>query len=376
VTTPQADFAVVGAGLLGLATARALARRGREVTVLEQASPGHPGAGSRGSCRIFRLGYADPAYVQAARRSRELWHSLETETSRQILFPTPQLTIGSRLGAVREAMTAAGAPCELLAAAEAAARFPGIAAGGPALLEPESAVTAADTALEALASAVPEIRPGVRVSALADDGRRVTLQTSQGPLRARVAVVCAGPWTAGLLAGADQPRPGLHVPAAAALEQAAFLAPVAPPGPPMPIFLSHGGTPAPYGLPVPGSPLYKTGLHQSGPPVSPDQQDQGADPGLAARLAEVARRYLPGHDPSPAKVERCVYDNSPDEDFIVDRIGRVVVGCGTSGHGFKFGPLLGEWLAALASGEPVPGYLADLGARFRLARFSPPGAGT
>ena len=52
--------------------------------------------------------------------------------------------------------------------------------------------------------------------------------------------------------------------------------------------------------------------------------------------------------------ERCVYDNSADTDFVLDRIGSVVVGCGTSGHGFKFGPLLGQVLADLAEGVPPP----------------------
>ncbi len=372
MTTRQADYVVVGAGLLGLAAGRALARRGREVTVLEQVSVGHPGAGSKGSCRIFRLGYDDPAYVRAARRSREMWHSLEDLCSRKILHPTPQLTIGTGLAAVREAMTAAGAPTELLSAAEASARFPGVRADGPALLEPESAVTAADVALAALAAGVPEIRTGVRVSALADDGRRVTLETSQGPLSARAAVICAGPETAGLLGGA--------LPSAPTLEQVAYLAPAGAAGADgaagsagagMPIFLCHDQQ-IPYGLPVPGSPLYKFGLHHSGPPVRPGTpQDQSADPALTRQLEEMARRYLPGFGPRPVQLERCVYDNTPDEDFILDRIGNVVVGCGTSGHGFKFGPLLGEWLAALAMGEDdLAGgeELAGLTARLRLGR--------
>jgi sarcosine oxidase len=78
----------------------------------------------------------------------------------------------------------------------------------------------------------------------------------------------------------------------------------------------------------------------------------------------VAQRYLPGYDPEPVATERCIYDNTPDEDFIVDRVGNVVVGCGTSGHGFKFGPLFGEWLAALAFGTAPPP-----SQRFGLARF-------
>lgn len=359
--TRHTDYAVVGAGLLGLATARALARRGREVTVLEQVSPGHQGAGSAGSCRIFRLGYDDPFYVSLAARARELWRSLEADCSCQILFPAPHLTLGAGLGAVAAAMERAGAPCELLTAAEAAERFPAIAADGPALLEPESAVTAADTALTALASGVPEIRSGVRVTAVADDGRRVTLDTSDGPVSARAAIICAGPWTAGLLAGG---RDSARMPAAATLEQVAYLAPAGPAPPDMPIFIAYD-TQVPYGLPVPGSALYKIGIHHGGVPADPDRLDQAEDPVLAERLARVAGRYLPGFDPRPKLVERCVYDNTPDEDFVLDRIGNVVVGCGTSGHGFKFGPLLGEWLAGLATGEgerPPP--------RFTLDRFS------
>jgi len=363
----QREFVVVGAGLLGLSAARALARRGRDVVVLEQAEVGHETAGSKGSCRIFRFGYGDPAYVTAVRRARALWSELEAECGQQLLFPTPQLTFGDQLTAVHQAMQAAGAPCELLPAAKAAARFPGVRAGGPVLLEPESCVTAADRALQALAAAVPQIRTAVRVTGLADDGRRVTVRTDAGPLSARAAIICAGPWTSGLLAGL-----GVTVPAVPTLEQVAYLVPAAglvpagEPDPGLPIFIRYGRQ-SPYGLPVPGSSLYKIGIHPSGPPVDPGCQDQGADPALAQRLALVARQYLPGLDPRPVRTERCVYDNSPDEDFIVDRIGNVVVGAGTSGHGFKFGPLFGEWLACLATGEQdqLPG------PRFALARFGP-----
>jgi sarcosine oxidase len=362
----QSDFVVVGAGLLGLATARALARRGREVTVLEQAEVGHQGAGSKGSCRIFRLGYPDPRYVTMARRSRELWHELEEESGRQILLPTPQLTFGKQMPAVLDAMRRAGAPCELLSAGQAAERFPGIAAGGPVLLETQSCVTAAGQALQALAAAAADLRTRGRVTALADDGRRVRVDTDAGPLSARRVIVCAGPSTSLLLATA-----GVAVPSAPTLEQVAYLTPAGEAPPQMPIFLRHEAR-SPYGLPVPGSVLYKIGLHQSGPPADPQSQSQEPDESLTGALAEVARQVLPGFDPVPVSTERCIYDNSPDEDFVVDRTGNVVIGSGTSGHGFKFGPLLGEWLASLAASrdEGMPD------SRFALARFSAAAART
>jgi len=366
---PPRDVAIVGAGLLGLAAGRALSARGRDVELLEQADTGHDAAGSKGSCRIFRLGYPEPDYVAAARQAGELWHELAAESGRTILWPTPQLTFGSGLRSVQDAMQAAGARCELLPEPEVARRFPAVRTDGPALLEPDSAVIAVPAALAALAASAGEIRTGVRVTSLADDGRQVTLQTSEGPVIARAAIVTAGPWSAGLLA-----TTGLAVPARPTLEQVGYVRPAAGASAALfaPIFICHpepAGA-APYGLPVPFSALYKIGLHPSGPATDPDAQDQSADPVLLARLAEVAARYLPEHEPDPDGIERCVYDNTPDEDFIVDRIGNVVIGCGTSGHGFKFGPLLGEWLAALATdstGAPDP-RLRD---RFALSRFRP-----
>jgi len=365
--TEVREVAIVGAGLLGLATAHALAARGRDVVVLEQAHVGHAGAGSKGSCRIFRLGYPDPGYVVAARRAGELWHDLESASGQTILWPTPQLTFGAGLRTVHDAMLTAGARCDLLTAAEAATRFPAIRPSGPALLEPDSAVIAAAPALAVLAAGAGEIRTGVRVNSMADDGRRVTLRTSKGPVTVSSAVVTAGAWSGGVLA-----TTGLTVPTRPTLEQVCYLKPAAgsSDAESAPIFISHAEQ-APYGLPVPSSPLYKIGIHPSGPVTDPDAQQQSDDQALLARLADVAARYLPEHEPQPVAAERCVYDNTPDEDFIIDRIGNVVIGCGTSGHGFKFGPLLGEWLAALAigSGEGPDKRLRD---RFAARRFRPP----
>ena len=78
------------------------------------------------------------------------------------------------------------------------------------------------------------------------------------------------------------------------------------------------------------------------------------DDGLLETLCGAVRRLLPGLDPVPVATERCVYDNSDDTDFVLDRVGSVVVGCGTSGHGFKFGPLLGQVLADLAEDVAPP----------------------
>jgi sarcosine oxidase len=363
--TPLRDVAIVGAGLLGLAAARALSARDRDVVVLEQAEVGHPGSGSKGNCRIFRLGYPEPDYVAAARRARDRWDALEDESGQRILHPSPHLTFGTGLRAVHDAMIAAGAPAQLLQAGEVADRFPAIRVDGPALFEPDSAVIAADEALAALAAKVPEIRTGVRVIRLADDGRQVTLQTTAGVITAKTVIVTAGPWSSGLLASVSVP-----VPARPTLEQVAYLRPAGDDD--APIFIGHA-VQSPYGLPVPGSRLYKLGIHRSGPATDPDAQSDAPDPHLLRRITEIARRNLPGYHPEPVAAERCVYDNSPDEDFIIDRIGNVVIGCGTSGHGFKFGPLVGSWLADLAVSPDGAGEYRraehGLSQRFAIERF-------
>ncbi len=352
----RAEFVVVGAGITGLSAAWALARRGREVLVLEQAAVGHRSGGSQGSCRIFRLGYEHAEYVRLAKRARALWSELEAASGDRLLHPVPQLTFGSQMDQVHEAMRAEGASCELLTIQQAAERFPGVAASGPVLLEPESAVIAADKALAALDRLSQQVRCGVRVTALAEQGRGVRISTTHGDIEADRVIVCAGPWSAGLLCGT-----GVDVPGAATLEQVAYLKDAGD----LPIVVHYGGE-FPYGLPEPGSGRYKIGIHHGGPDVDPDRQVHSEDPALAERIERAARTLLPTTDPRPVASERCVYDNSPDTDFIVDRDGSIVVGCGTSGHGFKFGPLLGEWLADLAIGSPAA---ARVPARFGLARF-------
>jgi glycine/D-amino acid oxidase-like deaminating enzyme len=60
-------------------------------------------------------------------------------------------------------------------------------------------------------------------------------------------------------------------------------------------------------------------------------------------------RYVDGVEPTPVVTETCLYTNMPDESFVLERHGAVVVGSPCSGHGFKFAPVVGEELAALAT---------------------------
>jgi sarcosine oxidase len=369
---------VIGAGIVGLSSAWALSRRGWQVTVLEAAArPGHARAGSRGDARIFRLGYPDPAYVEMAILALATWRELEGATGRDLLHTTGQVTFGDEavLRAIAAALAAAGAPAAELAAVDARQRFPGLVPTGAVLVEPQSGVLAADECLEALTQTGRfDLRVGSPVASLHHDTESVSLRQADGTTwRAEIVVDCAGPAALGLL-GIPTPRA-----ATASLPQVAYFAP-RDPGRLPPIFIEWGDDMV-YGLPVAGrgphAGTYKVSQHAPGTALAPfDPSDPaplaGDDPTLLGRLADAVGRLLPSLERVPVGTERCVYDNSADTDFVLDRVGRVVIGCGTSGHAFKFGPLLGELLADLAEDRPPA---VDLN-RFRLGPTPPAGTGS
>ena len=120
---------VVGGGLLGLSAAWSLTRRGWSVVVLEAGSRvGHERSGSKGDARIFRLGYAEPHYVDMALQARELWRSLEGSSGRSLLEVTGQLSFGdpALVGAVSDALAQNCVSAEWLTPEDAAEKGEGL----------------------------------------------------------------------------------------------------------------------------------------------------------------------------------------------------------------------------------------------------------
>jgi sarcosine oxidase len=351
------------------------------VTVLEAAgSIGHAGSGSKGEARIFRLGYPETLYVEMAIRAESLWRELEAATGRMLLRVTGQLSFGDdgALTSIAAALSAHDRATEMLTADDVTRRFPNFATHGPALFEPDSGVLAADACLAALYDASRFVLMTRHpVTLLEQRSHSVLVTTAAGNvLEADMVAVCAGPGSLALL-GEGWPARVITGPS---IPQVAYFRAAAPEAAGrLPIFIEWGPDMI-YGLPVLGAGAhagsYKVSHHSPGTPLDRfDPLDAivwGDERALLARLSEAVHRFLPGLDPEPDATERCVYDNSADQDFVIDRIGRVVVGCGTSGHAFKFGPLIGEFLADLAE-ERRPS--VDL-SRFRLERPASPGAGS
>ena len=356
------DTVVIGGGAMGSATAWALARRGRDVTLLEQFGPGHRNGASHGTTRNFNPGYADPDYVAMLAESARAWNQLEADSGERLLARTGVVNHGTdpRLPEIRSALLAAGLRAEFLSVEEAAERWRGIrfdqrvlhmADGGQ--LNPDAALPAMQRLAAGLGA---EIRHQVRVLELhvLDDGVRLTVESGGRTevLSARQAVVTAGGWTTKLLAGVA-PLPRLTVteeqPAHFAITDGSARWPGFNHMPGRGDAYGYWRSPV-YGMHTPGEGI-KAGWHGAGLVVDPDRRTFAPEPGQRAALQRYAREWLPGVDADSLTDISCTYTTTADENFILDRIGPVVIGAGFSGHGFKFTPAVGRILADLATGD-------------------------
>jgi sarcosine oxidase len=330
--------AIVGAGIQGLATARALARRGHDVTIHEQFDIDHSRGSSHGGSRIFRLSYAEVDWVRTAQEAYAGWRDLEAERGEQLLELSGIIEmVDDEVEGSRRAFELVGVEFELLHADEVASRFPvRVPEGMSALFQRDAGVTFADRARHAFLDSArahgAELLEHSKVEDLAE-------------LDADVVVVTAGAWAKRLLAQA-----GIELPVTPSSETVGyFRLEVERPIPSVVDFKRGGRGHGTYALHDPMHGL-KLGIHHSGDPLDPDDPPP-ANPELVELMSEAVARYFPTADPEPARVDTCLYTNTSDERFILERHGRIVVGSACSGHGFKFAPVVGARLADLAEAK-------------------------
>jgi monomeric sarcosine oxidase len=356
--TEEVEIAVVGAGLMGAATAWAATRRGRSVVLLERFALGHDRGSSHGSARIVRRAYSDPLYVQMTGRAMALWRELEQDAGEPLL----RITGGIDHGRLREPeriaaiLAECGVPHEVLAAAEAERHWPGLRFDGPVLFHPEAGTVDAAAAVAAFiararhrgASIHPET-PVRRITVDGDD--RARLETASGTFTARRVVVAAGAWVQDLLGGLV-PLPELTV-----TQQQVFHFPRRDPALDWPVVL-HKDALSTYSLPGgrdggPGGGR-KIAEHDAGGTTTADGRSGVVDPAARERITAYVRQWLPGLVPEPFNAATCLYTSTASQDFILDRTGPLVVCSPCSGHGAKFAPLIGEIATHLAIGQPGP----------------------
>lgn len=345
---------------MGSATVYHLAKRGFRVLGLDAFARGHTNGSSHGTTRIIREAYYEsPEYVPLVQRAYGLWRELEAESSRHLLTMTGDLNIGTP-----ESRSVAGAIAsarrhhlayEMLPAVDVARRFPGfrlpddlVAVYEPnaGILDPEACVLAhLDLAMRHGA----ELRHCEPVRHWSANGGGVRVATDTETYRAGYLVVTVGPWASELLAQ-------LALPLSVQRVVNVHFAPAVPQlfePEQCPVYLLQVLEGHFYGFPaLPGDGV-KIGRHDVGEVCTPHTIRRAVDAEEIAILREVLDRYLPGAAGDVLRTLTCMYTNTPDRDFILDRHPEhpnVAYGCGFSGHGFKFATAIGEVFADIATG--------------------------
>ncbi len=361
------DVAVIGAGVFGAWTAHHLGQHGQRVALLDAYGPANSRASSGGESRIVRVGYgADEIYTRSAMRSLVLWRQFCHRTGQPLFHQTGVLWIAAEgdpyTGNTRQTLARCGAHFEALSPAELQSRYPQMhfAPGAWGIFEPESGALMARRAVEAVvADAVGQGIAFLRETAAAPHGTGsvAAVQTgSGGTIHAGAFVFACGPWLPKLF-------PDLLARRIEPTRQEAFFFGT-PPGDPrfappaMPVWIDFSDPRGPYGFPDLENRGAKIALDQHGPPIDPDTADRVPSSDALATARYVLGRRLPAMRHAPLLEARvCQYENTSNGDFLIDKhpdFANVWLVGGGSGHGFKHGPAVGEYVAArILQGGPV-----------------------
>ena len=297
------------------------------------------------------------------RRAYALWRELEPESGERLLVTTGSIDGGPEDGAIFQGALGSarlhGLPHEVLTGAEVNARFPGyrLPERTRAVFQPEGGFVLSERAIVAHANAAmaagAEIRARERVVGweARPGGEGVAIATERGRYEAARLVLAAGPWMADLAPALE----GLAVPERQVL---AWLRPHRPelfePGR-FPVFNLEAEEGRYYGLPVWEVPGFKLGrYHHRGERTPADAVRRGADTEDERLLRAFAERYFPEGAGATMALRVCLFTNTPDGHFVLDRHPewpQVVLASPCSGHGYKFCSVVGEVLADLASGD-------------------------
>jgi sarcosine oxidase len=373
---PSYDVIVVGVGGMGSAIAAHCARRGLRVLALEQHAIGHELGSSHGLTRIIRLAYfEDPRYVPLLRRAYALWRELEQGLDAPLLHVTGALDVGWQEGEVFEGSLHScrvhGLAHDVLDATQLAARYPGWRPADRAMavfqpdggfLTPERCIAAHVADARAHGATVREFAPVQ--SWRARDGQ-VVVHTDDDAFEAGQLVLAAGAWMGDLvpslrpvLTPERQVLGWFEISARAAFAPARF-----------PVFVLDADEGRFYGFPEFGIPGFKIGrYHHLGEHVHPETMRRDCTPADEATLRAATARYFPAANGALRHARACLFTNTPDEHFIIDRAPEtpeVLLVSPCSGHGFKFCSVVGEIGADLVT----TGTTTHDVSLFGLARF-------
>jgi sarcosine oxidase len=360
------DVIVVGLGAMGSAALYELSKRGRRVLGLEAFEPGHRRGSWHGESRVIRLAYYEhPSYVPLLLRAYELWADLERVSGEDLLHITGGLMIGrpesELVSGARASAEEHGLDYELLDAAELRQRYPALklADDEVALAEPRAGFLRPERCVEThvrLARAAgAETRYAEPVRSWQATAQGVQVTTDTGRYAADQVVFTCGA-RIGQVLGEDV------APVRAERVTLFWMEPLVPElfviGR-LPIYLwdtSDDGLF--YGFPHVDWPGVKVSRHHSGEFCDPDGVDRTVNAEDERKLRSSIQDRIPALNGPVVSSTVCLYENSPDGHFIIDRVPaqpNVIFGGGFSGHGFKFASVVGEVLADMVTtGQATP----------------------
>jgi sarcosine oxidase len=375
MTSPY-DTIVIGVGAMGSATCYELAKRGKRVLGLERFDIPHARGSSHGYTRIIRLAYYEhPSYVSLLRRSYELWRQVEKEAGEQLLYITGSIDASAAdewvfKGALQSAQQY-DLEHEVLEARDLKKRFPGYNLPDDivSLYQPEGGFLQPERSVVAFANLAmahgADIRARERVLDFEPTSAGVLVRTDKGIYEASSLVVSAGAWMGEML-------PFLKNLAVPERQVLAWLRPFAPQNFQLsnfPVFNLQVPEGRYYGFPIFAVPGFKFGRYrhfeESGDPdrllSEPTRRDEDM-------LREFAARYFPDGAGATMSLVACMFTNTPDGHFVIDRhpeLPQVFIASPCSGHGFKFASVVGEIMADLATDGSTRHDIS----LFRLDRF-------
>jgi sarcosine oxidase len=356
------DVIVLGLGVTGSAIAGEAARRGMRVMALDRYAPPHANGSSHGESRIIREAYFEhPAYVPMVQRAYDLWRELETASGKTLLSQTGGLMIGAPdsvlVTGARRSADQHGLRHEMLTAAEVTERFPAMSPepGMVAVWEPRAGILHAEACVDALLSRAQRYGADLHFDEPAQawrmDEERVCVNSRDAEYFARRLVIAAGPWVGSLV---PELQPKLRIERQVvfwfdcAANEAAFANRC-----PIHIWQYDEGRFF-YGFPDLGNGV-KLGFHHDGATTTADTVSRVVEPGEVEHVREVARRFVSGAEGALRSAVVCLYTNTRDEHFLIDRHpahAQVLVASACSGHGFKFAPAIGEIVADMIEERP------------------------
>ena len=359
---------VVGAGIFGVATALELARRGWSVTLFEAGAIPAPRASSTDISKAVRSDYgADRTLTALAREAIEGWERWNRDPLPPLYHPVGFLGLRGDEAAPGDFEFDCHATHRALGDGEVdwidlqevARRWPGIDPRHyrQAYFNPRGGYAESSAVVSRLAARARDC--GVRVVegtpiAQLQDGPAVLPAGDDSALTADQLVVCAGAWARRLLpelGSRVEPtgHPVLHFDFGDQLRDA-------------PMWCADISRSGWYGFPTDRQGRFKVGHHGEGSRLDPDRDHEPTVDQVSGFRTLLASLFPAGANAPIVGRRVCFYSDTPDGDFLIDRLperpGLVVAG-GGNGHGFKFAPLIGRWVADLVDGYPDP----------RIARF-------